>query len=195
MRCEPGAAVGIVSLCGEFLVDEDDRAARGGTAVEHRGVHAVAVEEQGGAGAGIEGAMAGHVLEAIDTGIRTSGGEVAAGDVGEGPLVGAAIVELELDFEVQGIGAGYVKVPADIAERARRHGAELGEVENGLAVHQFLQQRIPRRMIDETDEERDLRQRVGDVEEGGRCRACCHALQPLVFGGSGAAVEGGLDLR
>ena len=47
-------------------------------------------------------------------------------------------------------------------------------------------------MVDQIDKVRVLENRVGNVEKGGRGGALGDAFEPVVFGRSGAAVEGRL---
>ena len=186
-------ASGVEFLPGELFIDQNDRMPRPRPVIAHGGMHAVAVEEQGGTGFTTEDAVPGHVFESANCRVGAGRMQMASWNIGECSVIGSHVVEINLDFEVERIRSGYIEVPAYVAQGAWGDDAELGKEEKTLAAGQLLNQGVVGWVIDQVDEEWILRQGIGKIKKSRGSRTLGNVAKPVFFGAVGVANKGLLD--
>ena len=125
---------GIEFLPGKLFIDQNDRMPRLRPVIAHGGMHAVAVEEQGGTGFTAEDAVTGHVFESANCRVGAGSMQMAAWNIGECSVIGPHVAEINLDFEMERIRLGYIEVPSYVAQGTRGDDAKLGKEEKTLVV-------------------------------------------------------------
>ncbi len=164
---------------GSFLVYENDGLPWYEGVVIHGRMPAIGVEHDGCARFRSEPPVAGHTLLKQRPGIRSGPALMACRHIGEFPAARINIIHIDLNFDMQRIGVGYIRVPTRVTERPRRQHADCLPQEHRLTIGEVPEAPVVAGVIDNIYKDFIFLDRVWDIEVRRLLLASLDPLKPV----------------